>query len=280
MELRLPSQPSDYKTLIKLSINLYKISFLKVILLSLLLSLIVFIPRLLFITIGEDFFIHHPFSPNIIWLILIDLAALILFIAIVWHMHCVTLSLREPLIIDFFVGIQKVFQVFIASMIQTAIIFAAISINYWIQLLFFQQQFLFSAHFIVIFLTSIFFIMQYILILYILTLFIFVLPIIATENKSILVSIKKSISLVWNHWWRVISLQAIPWLFYILLLVILNRLLGIGIHLYFTHSDSQTIFTTILNIILFAIYIPWVAALLLVQLNDLELRKNIAQKLK
>jgi hypothetical protein len=81
--------------------------------------------------------------------------------------------------------------------------------------------------------------------------------------------------LVWNHWWRVFSTQLTPWLFYLALLIAVKYVLHIDFHIYFTQKIDNTLWVTIAHIAVFSLFIPWVAALLLVQLKDLELRKSL-----
>ena len=81
--------------------------------------------------------------------------------------------------------------------------------------------------------------------------------------------------LVWNHWWRVFSVQATPWLCYLFLLFSLKYVLGINIHIYLLGQTSHSVLISLLHLLIFAIFIPWVAAILVVQLKDLELRKSL-----
>jgi hypothetical protein len=229
------------------------------------------------ITIGWDMFVRDPLSPNLLWLIIIDLGAFIFFIAILWHIHCTMNNLREPLITDLYVGIKKVIRVFLASILQTLIIFSALLIFFGFQILLVNSNIAFSTNPFAILLTTLFFLAQFLLVFYLISLFIFVLPLIAVENKPITLSIEQSVSLVWDHWWRVISLQLLPWIVYTALLLVLSNLLGLGIHLYFTKGGSASLLIALMNMVLFALFVPWIASLLLVQLYDLELRKMSKQ---
>lgn len=172
--------------------------------------------------------------------------------------------------------IFKAHTTFIAAIVESAIVFAVTVLMFYIQLLLYQHQLLFYQNLLGLLLTIAIFIIQFLVILYLSVMFIFFIPLIATENKGIFSSLQKSISLAWNHWWRVFSVQITPWLCYVILLIIIKYALNIDIHIYFIETTAPSLKTSLLHIVIFALYIPWVAALLLVQLKDLELRKRIS----
>ena len=276
MDTFLPSHPETYKQLIKRSLNLYRASFSNVILFSFLLSLIVFVPRFLSFIIGQDIFLHlPPLSPHRFWLAAVDLVGLLFFIAIIWHMFCVARGIREPLIDDLNKGAKKVLLVFCATILQSLIVYGVAAIIFGLQLLLFQYHLLFNKHPLSIFLTYFVLIGQSALIIYIGTLFIFLMPLIAIENNGILKSLERSILLVWNHWWRTFSLQLTPWMYYLLVLMFIKFILRIDIHIYFIEHGVHPLWTIILNMVVFTLFVPWIAAVLLVQLKDLELRKQL-----
>jgi hypothetical protein len=125
-------------------------------------------------------------------------------------------------------------------------------------------------------LDGILFILPTILIVYIIFAFYFYLALILTENQRIISSLKRSAYLVWGNWWRVANLQLTPWLINLLCLLLIKKYLPVNIHLYFVSgAEPSTFLSTLLNIIIFAIFIPWFGATLLVQLRDLELRKKV-----
>jgi hypothetical protein len=275
MDTLLPSRPSTYLEIIKLSLKLYRLSFAKVILLSLLFSITAFIPRLITDFKGRGYFAKfQPFSLIDLWIILLNLFLLMLFIGILWHVHCIIYKIREPIVEDVIVGLKKVLQVFIASVMISIILFALHVIIFGTQVLLHQYNLLFTTNPLGVLVTTLVFLAQIFLLLYFSILFIFVIPIIAIENKSILSAIDRSISLVWNHWWRVVSVQFTPLLCYFILRLIIE-LTGIETLIHFQSLKSCLLCFAIFHIIIFALFIPWIAAILLVQLNDLELRNKI-----
>ena len=276
MELILPKQPETYLQLLRRSIVLYRLSFRKIVPFAFLLSLTVFIPRLIAYTTGQDIFLTMTFfSPHHLWLMAINLTGLFLFIAIIWHMHCVIVNQHEPMIQDIQIALKKIFYVFIASILQALILVAVIAIAYGMQLLVpFIYASIGKSMFGLLTLICIFFAESFI-ILYAATLFIFIVPLIAIENKGIISALERSILLVWNHWLRTIVMQMTPWVCFILLLSIMKFILRLDIHIYFSNQVSHPLWVTLLQLVVFALFIPWVAAVLMVQLKDLELRKHI-----
>jgi len=134
--------------------------------------------------VGQDLFGSlHPFSPHRLWLVLINLASMLFFIAIIWRMHCVIRNVHEPLIQDFRIGLNKVVYVFVATIIISAVLFAITMLIFGFEILLHHYDLLFSQHPFGLILTLIVFVGQMLLILYVFTLFFFFIPLIAIENK-------------------------------------------------------------------------------------------------
>jgi len=276
MDATLPAQPAGYRQLMKQSFVLYRAGFLKSIGLGFLLSVAVFIPRLHAYFIGANIFSSlTPFSLQALWLIVVNLISILFFIGLIWHMHCVNRHIHEPFIEDLVVGMKKLFYVLVATLIQSIIIYAIALTLFGVIILLHNHQLLFPTFSFGAFIPVLIFGLQFILIIYLWTLFLFLIPLIAIENKGILTSLERSAALVWNHWWRIFSVQFTPWVCYIVLLVLIKFFFHIDIHIYFTPHDYASIWPTVLNIVLFGFFTPWLAALLVVQLKDLELRKRL-----
>lgn len=273
-----PNHPSTYGQLIKRSLYLYKISLKQVLFLSVLLSICAFMPRIISTITGNEIaYTQSVFDPRRIWLIVVNLFALTIFVALLWRMHGILREYHEPLIEDFAIGARKAISVFLAAIIQALILFAIAMLVFTLIIMLSHAQLLFRQNFWGILFSMLILGGQAILILYISTLFIFVLPLIAIENKGVFGAIQKSLSLVWNHWWRTLTVQLTPWLYYLLLLILLKYIGNLDLHIYFIYEQTPNIASTVLQLILFIIFIPWVAAVLLVQLKDLELRKSLHQ---
>lgn len=272
METLLGKKPENYQQLVKRSLRLYRAAFIEVIPLAVLLAFIVFIPRLLSVVIGQEVFAYlMPLSRGYFWVLAIDLVSLIIFIALLWRMHCVIKHIEEKPQEDYAKGVRKFLSSFVASVIQNIIILALTLICRGIALIFLEYHLVFTHYEYWI---AVLLILELIAIIYMLVLFVFYMPLIAIENKGILGSLARSMQLVWHFWFRTFLLQLTPWLCYLLLLLILKYGLGINFHIDFFDWTHHSLAVTIANIIIFSLFIPWFAAMLLTQLNDLEIRKK------
>lgn len=276
METLLPTHPLSYKNLIKRSIVLYKASIQRILLLTSLLAFVVFIPRLLSDVVGQDILLNlPPFSIYRAWILVIDLAAFMFMIAILWRMHCIIRGVHEPYIEDFKIGLKKLWIVVLATLLQSAVVLAFVLLIYAFQMLLYTHQLLFIHNTIGLIFTILVFMGQLFLLMYISMLFYFLNPLIAIENRGVFGSLERSAFLVWNHWWRAFSVQITPWVCYVIGLGLIRFVFKINIHIYFFEHTAHSIWATVIHMIIFAFFAPWVAAVLLVQLKDLELRKHI-----
>ena len=132
METLLPSQPENYSLLIKRSFLLYRASFSKVIGFTFLFAFVLFIPQFCPDVVLAT---TSPFGYQAIYQIVLNLAALFIFIAILWRMHCVIINKHEPLLEDVMMGLKKLFSVFIAAIFQSIIVLTLAIMVYGIQML-------------------------------------------------------------------------------------------------------------------------------------------------
>ncbi len=275
----LPAAPASYSKIMKFSFVLYRATFFKVIWLSLLVAIITFTPRLMIDLTGKNIFMSPNWSKlNFLWVLLIDLINLALFVGIIWHIYCTARKKHEPLIEDITVGFKKTIYVFVASLLQAAILFAVTVIIMGLQILLADFNLLFNTSILGMLFTTIIFTAELAVIVYLYTLFFFFIPLIAIENKGVLASLEKSIALVWNHWWRTFSVQLTPWIAYLLILSFIRYVININVHIYFTQNLDYSIWTTLLQLVLFALLLPWIAGLMIVQLKELELRQGMSAK--
>lgn len=274
----LPTTPESYSQLLKRSIVLYRASFYRVFLVSLLLGVVVFIPRFMSLAIGEDLYADQAtFSFSRLWLLLVNLASLTVFIALIFRIYCVVRNVHEPFVQDLSTGLRRLLNVFFATIIESIFILAAIFTVILLQFVMIRYMTLDPNNSFQAFLMGLLLLGQALLIIYVTTLFIFIIPIIAVENKHILYAISRSVSLVWNHWWRVFSLQMTPWLFFSAILFLL-KFLHVDLNIYFFYDEANTLSGTLVNLLFFALLAPWAANLLLIQLKDLENRKALSKK--
>lgn len=272
----LPTQPATYSQLIKASLRLYRAGLKGALIISILLTLVMFSPRWWSFLTGQALFFNTAlFSLARLGQVALDLVGLVLFSAIFWHYFCVARGLHEPLTEDFSKGIHKVVRVFIAGVIQAAVVFSIIALTVALQYILFNYNLLFGKNIFGLIFTTVFLAAMSMSVFYVSALFIFQAPIIVIENKGIFIALERSMLLVWNHWLRTVCVQVTPWLCYLIVMIILGSVFQIQFHFFFVRQESVTITSTIIQMVLFILLMPWVAALLFTQMKDLELRNHI-----
>lgn len=279
MKIALSSQPENFFPLIKRGLTLYKASFSHVFFLSFILSIISFTPSFISILISEDFFMNLS-TPTLqrAWVIFINLGGLLIFSAILWQIRCTIMDIHEDLLEDAKMAFKKIPYIVIANLLQsiliTGIMFLFLQSLFSIGIHALSYSNLFNIKETIIILLSI---LQFLIVIYLFFAFYFYMPIIVIENKNIITSLAKSIMLVWKNWWRTLCVQITPWITYLLLLYFLEKFFHLHFQLYFIQTPrNESIVILSLHIVIFAIFIPWFASNLLIQLRDLELRKNIS----
>lgn len=273
MAIVTPTKPASKTTLLLRGLKLYQFGFLKVFFLSLTLSVLTFIPRLIIFTTGRPLFsAGEPISFFQLSLVLLDIICLIYFTAILWRLHCINTGMRESLLEDLKVATKKIPHIIIAVLLQgiilTLIGLTIFSFYYFLNI----KQYVMVTNPFAIVLLCLPLVIQFALIVFILILFYFYLPLILTENRGALAALRKSAHLVWTHWWTTFWVQITPWFVYLLTLILIKYVAHINIHIYYFPTNHEPLIAIYLHIILFALFIPWVAATMLVQLRDLELR--------
>jgi hypothetical protein len=267
--------PASFKQLLSQSLRLYRISILHVFHLALLFSITVFIPRLSVMLGYGVFSMQSPFGYQRVWVELLGIAAIFFYAALLWRMRCQIFNMHESIFDDLKVALRRLLFILVASLIMTAI-FTLFCLGLMIFYRFLLQ------HHVAVIQTGLFslplmmsgLLFYFIFVVYLYFLFIFYLPLILTEKKSVFTALGKSASLVWGNWWRTFGLQMTPWAIYLVVLVIIKMVFQVDLHLYFDLSRETSLFATVIHIFIFALFIPWVGAILLIQLRDLELRKN------
>jgi hypothetical protein len=269
------AHPENLKQLLKRSFWLYKTSFLKTLIFAFVLALITFTPRMLTLVLHKDiFFGLSLFHPLRLVLVVVDILGLIVFATLLERIRSVMDRTQETVGEDLGFSLKKIPLIFCASLVQTVIFtlmtFAIIGFYYFLH----TQHLLVTTNLLKIFLITLPMVFQLFFNIYIFVLFIFYLPLIITENKGIFTSLGKSARLVWKNWWRTLKTQISPWVIYFITLILIRYALKINIHIYFLGQDELSWRVTIIQIILFTVFISWSAATLMVQLRDLERRKK------
>jgi len=273
MRIALATTPQSNFKLIGRGFKLYAASFKQVFGLSLLLSLIVFMPRFIAIINPQDIFSSfNNLNFFNLFLILIEIIGLFVYVAMLWRIRCVITDEHESILDDFKIASQKILYIIGAAIVYTLILgLLFFATNYILNFIkeiqssndFFKWSFLLISTY-------------YVINLYVFYLFIFYAPLILTENKGVFTALKKSACLVWGNWWRVFLLMLTPIVLYISLMIIVKSVFHINMNVYFLWpNESESIFAALLNMLIFAVALPYAGSVLLLQLRDLELRQQL-----
>lgn len=267
------------RQVINSSFKLYRAVILRVFFLSLLLSIAVFTPRLLTTLFGKDFLAELSYVDwNNLWFVLIDFVALTLLTAILWRINCFMLNSHESLLDDFKNALKRVTPILLAVIVQVLLIVLTLLAVLALASMIFTPQHDMTPNFTLTtkLLIGALLFAQAILVTYFFFAFCFYLPIILMEKKGFLAAMTKSVRLVWGNWWRTVAVLMTPCLAYLVSIILVKYLFKINIHLYYTTlPEPQSLMAILIHIVLFAIFIPWIAAAMLVQLQDLEKRANL-----
>lgn len=271
----LATQPESYKQQLVRSLKLYKVSLLHVLHFALLLSITFFIPRLISLGLGHNIFLGlSPFSLKRLWIELIAIIGMFFYAALLWRMRCIIFNVHESLFEDMKVAIKRLILIIAASIIQS-LIFSFLCLGIVAFYHFFVPKALFfQSSLLELPLVMSGLLFYLIAVVYLYFLFIFYLPLILAEKKGVFTALGKSAFLVWKNWWRTFWLQITPWGSYLICLIIIKQVFSGNKHFYFSLGQPASLFATVLHILVFALFVPWIVAILLVQLRDLELRKN------
>lgn len=274
--------PQTYIQLLARSFNLYIHAFKRTFIFSLLFAVVIFTPRLMSIFLNQpiqsilNISLSHPYQ---LLLIVIYLASLWFFAAIYWRIHCVAINRHESFVEDFKTAAKKILYLVGAAFIIFLITYLLtwmIILCHWVLIYFSVPQQKTIASSTMIFLTL--FIPSFIA-FYVATLFIFYFPLIVLENDRIFMALKQSLILVWGNVWRTFSCQITPWIFFLVALIIVKMIFKISVYVYFISFDQMpSLSVVILQLIMLAIFVPWSISAMIVQLQDLELRKTVANQ--
>jgi hypothetical protein len=271
------TEPEDTKELLDRSLHLYKAAFHKIFLMALVLAVLAFTPRLLVLVYRAQLS-QFTFMAQQVAEITLDILSIFFFTAMLWDMRCVMTNDQENLVRDFKKSLRKIPLIIGASIVETVILvtisFTLFTI-YYISIRLTTHRLVIPTDHLKVFLLSLPILFQVLFNALIFILLLFYLPIIVTENKGIFAALIRSAKLVWKNVWRVLKLQLTPLFIYTLWLIFFKNVFGLKIHIYYFPINNLTWGATIVHLLVFALFVPWSAATLLVQLHDLELRKKL-----
>lgn len=101
---------------------------------------------------------------------------------------------------------------------------------------------------------------------------IFFMPLMVVDNQGIIESLTSSHRLVWGEWWRTSTVLTIPVLFYCIFLILM-LILSLSLSSVEEVLSGTSLFSATGNILLNILLLPFFLSIVLVQLNDLKLRK-------
>lgn len=273
MLITLATTPQSNTRLFMRGLKLYFASFKHVIGLALLFSMITYIPQFLAITQGLSLLEFAQFLSfyNIIFFI-VEIAAVFVFIAMLWRIRCVVTNQHESILDDFKIASKKILLIIGVGLIYMLILAFFIFFLVTLPTLSFLNKPSISTLNIVL----VFLLLFFCLFVYVFYAFLFSLPLILTEDKGVIVALKKSYVLVWGNWWRVALLLITPTLIYLFMLFIIQNLFGYNLTIRYGEAyNYKDLLILIINVILIALFVPLEGALLLLQMRDLELRKQV-----
>jgi hypothetical protein len=108
---------------------------------------------------------------------------------------------------------------------------------------------------------------------------IFYMPLIVCDNQGPIAALKTSHRLVWGNWWRTMTVFMAPAFIYLVIYMAAGMVVGImaGVSVSSGEADivsSMNLYMNLLTIIVSIFGYPFFAALIVVQINDLKLRKS------
>ncbi len=273
MLITLATTPQSNTRLLMRGLKLYYASFKHVIGLALLFAMVVFIPQFIAIAQGLNVLaLLQLFSFYNLFFFIVDICAMFVFITILWRIRCVVTNAHESILDDFKVASKKILLIIGISLVYMLILALFVFLLIMLparNLLNQPSEFSFN---IAIMLS----ILYFCIVAYIFYAFMFSLPLILTENKGIISALKKSYCLVWGNWWKVALLLITPILAYFVLLYVIQNIFHINLTIRYAEAyNAKDLFILMINVILIALVVPLHGALLLLQLRDLELRKQV-----
>lgn len=273
MLITLATTPQSNTRLLMRGLKLYSASFKHVIGLALLFSMIVFIPQFIAITQGLNLLeLVQLFSFYNLFFFVVEVAAVFVFIAILWRTRCVITNQHESILDDFKIASKKILLIVGVGLIYMLILTLFIYLLIMLPALgFLNNPSLFSIN-----IALVFSVIYFCAIIYFFYSLLFSLPLILTEDKGIIIALKKSYFLVWGNWWKVVLLLIIPLLAYFIILYFIQSIFSINLSIRYNEAyDYKDLLILMVNVILVAFLVPLQGALLLLQLRDLELRKQV-----
>lgn len=279
MPIKPSMHPETYSELVARSLRLYRGVFPQAFGFALLISIVLFIPRLICVAIGQNVFLTTTKVNQVALLYFaMYLSALWFLAALFWCINCLERGVHKNFIDDVEMAGKRICYVLGAAVIlfllSSLVGLLAYLVNewFWHLKLYSYDKFLTSFLFFVVCFA------QVGVSVWLATLFYFYFPLIVIEHNGILNALKQSAQLVYGKVGQTLRLQLTPWLLYFLVLILIKMVFKLNIHIYFMpQNPGATFYPTLVHIVVLALFIPWGSSMALVQLRDYELRRTVAQ---
>jgi len=282
MSIEPSKHPETYSELVVRSFKLYRHVLKSTFIFALLVSIVLFIPRLICVAIGKNVFLSpEGLNSQLFLFIAMYISTLWFLAAILWCINCIERKKHQNFIVDLKMAGKRILYILGAAVLIFFIGSFAGLFSYLLYIIFWEMDLYSYNHYLTGFLFFLVLLAEVGFSVCVTTLFYFYFPLIVIENDGIWLALKQSVLLVWKKIGRTLCLQLTPWLVYLITIIIIKMVFKVNLNVYFMPLDpSSSFFPTFLNIIVLALFIPWGSAMTLVQLRDLELRKTTALKRK
>lgn len=273
------TRPESYFELVSRSWKLYWQVLPSTIFLSFLVSIIIFIPRLICVAVGQNVFLKTSWTNEIAALyVAMYISTLWFLAAIIWCINCIERNQHQNFIVDIKMAGKRILYVLGAAFFLFVIGSVIALVIYLLHTLFWYLNLYSYDGYLTLTLLTLLMLLQVSISVMITLLFYFYFPLIVIERDTVLFALKQSAHLVSRKKWMTLRAQLTPWLFYLITLVIIKMLFQVNINIYFMPVNPvANFYPTLLHIVILALFIPWGCSMMLVQLRDLELRKVAAK---
>lgn len=272
-------RPESYSELVSRSWKLYWEVLPSTILLAFFVSVIIFIPRLICVAVGQNVFLGVARAGEVSVLYIAMYISILWFLAaVIWCINCIERNQHQNFIVDIKMAGRRILYV-LGAAFCIFVIGALVGLTiYLLHRMFWLLNLYSYGGYVTLSLLTFLMFLQVSISLSIILLFYFYFPLIVIERDTILPALKQSAHLVWKKMGMTLRAQATPWLLYLTTLIIIKVVFHVDIHLYFMPVNPvANFYPTLLHIVILALFIPWGCSMMLVQLRDLELRKVIAK---
>ncbi len=282
MPIKPSTRPESYSQLVARSLKLYWQALPRTFFFAFLTAIVVFIPRLICVAVGQNVFLKATGSKQILVLYLAIYVSVLWFAAaIIWCINCIERNKHKNFITDIEMAGKRIIYVLGAAVCLFIIASLIGGLGYFLHCLLWHLK-LYSLHNdLTVLLFFLVLLLQLGASIFVSTLFYFYFPLIVIEHDGIATALKQSALLVWHKVWMTLGVQLTPWLAYLVTLIAVKMIFKLNIIIYFMPINPvANFYPVLLHIGILALFIPWASSIMLVQLRDLELRKAAASRKK